>query len=66
MVDGDAVPGMGRGLVAHLWPDRSLSMAFASKGARDSKLERGLVVTFALALLSHWVIQRRYMKTMMT
>jgi hypothetical protein len=24
MVDGDAVPGMGRGLVAHLWPDRSL------------------------------------------
>jgi hypothetical protein len=34
-----------------LWPDRSLSMAFASKGARDSKLERGLIVTFALAEL---------------
>lgn len=32
-----------------LWPDRSLSMAFASKGARDSKLERGLIVAFALA-----------------
>lgn len=34
-----------------LWPDRSLSMAFASKGARDSKLERALIVTFALAEL---------------
>ncbi|MCD0420163.1 MAG: DUF58 domain-containing protein [Rhodopseudomonas sp.] len=34
-----------------LWPDRSLSMAFASKGARDSKLERGLIVAFALAEL---------------
>src|SRR4029079_9878389 len=34
-----------------LWPDRSPSMAFASKGARDSKLERGLIVTFALAEL---------------
>ena len=34
-----------------LWPDRSLSMAFASKGVRDSKLERGLIVTFALAEL---------------
>jgi uncharacterized protein (DUF58 family) len=34
-----------------LWPDRSASMAFASKGARDSKLERGLIVTFALAEL---------------
>ncbi|AVT80075.1 DUF58 domain-containing protein [Rhodopseudomonas palustris] len=32
-----------------LWPDRSLSMAFASKTARDSKLERGLIVAFALA-----------------
>src|SRR6186713_1261158 len=32
-----------------IWPDRSLSMAFASKGARDSKLERALVVAFALA-----------------
>ncbi|UYO40894.1 DUF58 domain-containing protein [Rhodopseudomonas palustris] len=32
-----------------LWPDRSVSMAFASKGARDSKLERGLIVAFALA-----------------
>jgi uncharacterized protein (DUF58 family) len=32
-----------------LWPDRSLSMAFASKAARDSKLERGLIVAFALA-----------------
>jgi uncharacterized protein (DUF58 family) len=32
-----------------LWPDRSLSMAFASKDARDSKLERGLIVAFALA-----------------
>src|ERR1051326_7206112 len=34
-----------------LWPDRSPSMAFASKGARDSKLERALIVTFALAEL---------------
>ena len=34
-----------------LWPDRSPSMAFASKGARDSKLERSLIVTFALAEL---------------
>ncbi|MGB3486586.1 MAG: DUF58 domain-containing protein [Xanthobacteraceae bacterium] len=34
-----------------LWPDRSASMAFASKGARDSKLERALIVTFALAEL---------------
>jgi uncharacterized protein (DUF58 family) len=34
-----------------LWPDRSLSMAFASKAARDSKLERALIVTFALAEL---------------
>jgi uncharacterized protein (DUF58 family) len=34
-----------------LWPDRSPSMAFASKQARYSKLERGLVVTFALAEL---------------
>ncbi len=32
-----------------LWPDRSTSMAFASKAARDSKLERALVVSFALA-----------------
>src|ERR1700748_742101 len=34
-----------------LWPDRSPSMAFASKRARDSKLERALIVTFALAEL---------------
>ena len=34
-----------------LWPDRSASMAFASKGVRDSKLERALIVTFALAEL---------------
>src|SRR5438874_12536853 len=34
-----------------LWPDRSPSMAFASRGARDSKLERSLIVTFALAEL---------------
>lgn len=34
-----------------LWPDRSPSMAFASRTARDSKLERALVVTFALAEL---------------
>lgn len=34
-----------------IWPDRSPSMAFASKGARDSKLERALIVTFALAEL---------------
>src|SRR5712672_4463465 len=30
-----------------IWPDRSPSMAFASRQARDSKLERGLIVTFA-------------------
>jgi uncharacterized protein (DUF58 family) len=34
-----------------LWSDRSPSMAFASRQARDSKLERGLIVTFALAEL---------------
>ncbi len=34
-----------------LWPDRSPSMAFVSKGVRDSKLERALIVTFALAEL---------------
>jgi uncharacterized protein (DUF58 family) len=34
-----------------VWPDRSPSMAFASKQARDSKLERGLIVAFALAEL---------------
>lgn len=34
-----------------LWPDRSASMAFASKGMRDSKLERAVIVTFALAEL---------------
>ena len=34
-----------------LWPDRSPSMAFASRGARDSKLERALIVAFALAEL---------------
>ncbi len=34
-----------------LWPDRSASMAFASKMARDSKLERAMIVTFALAEL---------------
>src|SRR4029077_9163922 len=34
-----------------LWPDRSPSMAFASKDARDSKLERSLIVAFALAEL---------------
>lgn len=34
-----------------IWPDRSASMAFASRDARDSKLERALIVTFALAEL---------------
>ncbi|MGC2812125.1 MAG: DUF58 domain-containing protein [Bradyrhizobium sp.] len=34
-----------------LWPDRSPSMALASAPARDSKLERALIVTFALAEL---------------
>ena len=34
-----------------LWPDRSPSMAFASKTARESKLERTLIVAFALAEL---------------
>ena len=34
-----------------VWPDRSPSMAFASKGSRDSKLERSLIVAFALAEL---------------
>jgi len=32
-----------------LWPDRSASMTFKSGLARDSKLERALVVAFALA-----------------
>src|SRR6202162_1891765 len=32
-----------------LWPDRSPSMAFASALVRESKLERAIVVTFALA-----------------
>jgi uncharacterized protein (DUF58 family) len=34
-----------------IWADRSPSMAFASKHARDSKLERALIVAFALAEL---------------
>jgi uncharacterized protein (DUF58 family) len=34
-----------------LWPDRSPSMAFASRLSHDSKLERALIVTFALAEL---------------
>jgi uncharacterized protein (DUF58 family) len=34
-----------------IWPDRSPSMAFASHQARDSKLERGLIVAFAMAEL---------------
>ncbi|TAK50347.1 MAG: DUF58 domain-containing protein [Xanthobacteraceae bacterium] len=34
-----------------LWPDRSASMAFASSDKRDSKLERALIITFALAEL---------------
>ena len=34
-----------------LWPDRSPSMAFASLQSRDSKLERTLIVAFALAEL---------------
>jgi len=32
-----------------LWPDRSPSMAFVSRLATDSKIERALVVAFALA-----------------
>ncbi len=32
-----------------IWPDRSPSMAFASALVTDSKLERGLVIAFALA-----------------
>jgi uncharacterized protein (DUF58 family) len=32
-----------------IWPDRSPSMTFSSALAKDSKLERGLVVAFALA-----------------
>jgi len=32
-----------------IWPDRSPSMAFASRLAGHSKLERGLVIAFALA-----------------
>ena len=34
-----------------LWPDRAAAMAFASKDARDSKLERAIVLSFALAEL---------------
>src|SRR6476469_4115082 len=34
-----------------LWPDRSPSMAFASRNTRDSKLERALIVALALAEL---------------
>ncbi len=34
-----------------IWPDRSPSMAFVSRTARDSKLERALIVAFALAEL---------------
>src|SRR6188508_1423205 len=32
-----------------IWPDRSLSMTFTSALTKDSKLERALVVAFALA-----------------
>src|ERR1700753_1985392 len=52
--DDDLYVGEQEWEAAHtvwLWPDRSQSMAFASKGARDSKLERALIVTFALAEL---------------
>jgi uncharacterized protein (DUF58 family) len=34
-----------------IWPDRSPSMAFASRDARESKLERALIVAFAMAEL---------------
>src|SRR5690242_12506823 len=34
-----------------IWADRSPSMVFASRDARESKLERGLIVAFALAEL---------------
>src|SRR5713101_5176597 len=34
-----------------LWPDRSASMTFTSRQAHDSKLERALIVSFALAEL---------------
>ena len=34
-----------------LWPDRSASMAFTSDIKRDSKLERALIVAFAMAEL---------------
>jgi uncharacterized protein (DUF58 family) len=34
-----------------IWADRSHSMAFASREARDSKMERALVVSFALGEL---------------
>src|ERR1700729_1589133 len=34
-----------------LWPDRLPSMMFTSAASRDSKLERALIVTFALAEL---------------
>jgi len=32
-----------------IWPDRSPSMAFTSSAARDTKLDRALVIAFALA-----------------
>src|SRR6476659_1005680 len=32
-----------------IWPDRSPSMSFTSALSNDSKLERGLVISFALA-----------------
>ena len=32
-----------------LWPDRSPSMAFSSRLARESKLDRALIIAFALA-----------------
>src|SRR5882757_7391262 len=32
-----------------IWPDRSPSMAFSSSSAREAKLDRALVVSFALA-----------------
>jgi len=31
-----------------LWPDRSVSMAFSSRLARESKLDRALIIAFAL------------------
>ena len=42
-----------------IWPDRSPSMVFTSHLAQESKLDRTLVVAFALLVADKWRMRRR-------